>query len=114
MKRPIRGMQGQIAAEERLLKAGGSPLSSMSSENRRRVTTDSPAQLSLPLSGFLGLVSLLLLAVDAGTLGQALHINSSRFQATAIKPWWESLGENLWGNSSNRYNELIAKMEVET
>ena len=44
MKRPIRGMQGQIAAEERLLKAGGSPLSSMSSENRRRVMTDSPAQ----------------------------------------------------------------------
>jgi len=37
-------MQGQVTAEERLLKAGGSPLSSMSSENRRRVTTDSPAQ----------------------------------------------------------------------
>ncbi len=27
MKRPFRGMQGQIAAEECLLKAGGSPLS---------------------------------------------------------------------------------------
>jgi len=38
-------MQGQATAEERLLKAGGSPLSSMSSENRRRVTTDSPALL---------------------------------------------------------------------
>ncbi len=45
MKRPIRGMQGQATADERLLKAGGSPLSSMSPENRRRVTTDTPALL---------------------------------------------------------------------
>lgn len=65
MKRPIRGMQGQTTADERLLKAGGSPLSSMSPENRRRVTTDTPASLSLPLSGLLGLFKRLIASFRA-------------------------------------------------
>jgi len=36
-------MQGQITADERLLEVGGSPLSLMSPENRRRVTSSTPA-----------------------------------------------------------------------
>ena len=45
MKRSFRRMQGQITAVERLLEAGGGPLSEMLPENRRWVTIDSPALL---------------------------------------------------------------------